>query len=70
MSEPKIEAEPLEGAQRAEPQTIEHWQRHHGVKPWLHRGAVRLHRWGVGRVMSETEYLKGVEAMASARVEA
>jgi hypothetical protein len=65
VSEPTIEAEPL-----AEVRPIEHWQTQHGVAPWLHRGAVYLHHWGVGRELTEAEYLNGVEAMASARVEA
>lgn len=66
MSQPKIEAESITSAER---KPIEHWQAQRGVPRWLHLGAVRLHRWGVGRELTEKEYLNGVEAMASHKVE-
>lgn len=66
---------PLEGDERptappVETQAIEHWQRAHGVPAWKHDGATRMHRWGFGRELSESEYMTGVEAFASRPVEA
>lgn len=53
----------------AEVRTAEHWQKRRQVPDWLHLGAVRLHRWGVGRELTEVEYTNGVDAMANCPVE-
>ena len=59
---PTIEAEPLTGP---ELRAIEHWQAAHAVPGWQHKGAARLHGWGVGRELTETEYAIGVNAFAN-----
>lgn len=61
---PTIEVEPLD-APAPELRAIEHWQAARGVPAWLHKGAARLHGWGVGRELTEAAYAEGVEAFAN-----
>ena len=70
MSDPKNDAKPAAKPADGPRKPIEHWQAARGVAPWKHLGAARHHGWGVGRELTETEYLNGCDAFASSPVEA
>lgn len=49
----------------AELRAVEAWQAVHKVPTWQHAGACYLYRWGVGRPVTESEYLDAVGLFAS-----
>lgn len=56
-----IDAEPI----TPPVQTIEHWRESLQVPLHRHRGAARLHGWGVGRELTEADYRAGIDAFAN-----
>lgn len=49
----------------AETRAVEAWQALHKVPSWQHAGACYSMHWGVGRQVTETEYLDVTRAFAS-----